>query len=72
MSEIELLYKETKQEIIEEIRKHQFGFLATTDGSSAYVREIRFVPDGLTLYCFTDKRMRKRKQIMKNPNVAVA
>jgi len=72
MSHIELSFEETKQKIIEEIKQYQFGFLATTDCSSAYVREIRFVPDGLTLYCFTDKRSRKRKQITKNPNVAVA
>jgi general stress protein 26 len=72
MSHIELSFEETKQKIIEEIKQYQFAFLATTDGNSAYVREIRFVPDGLTLYCFTDKRSRKRKQIMKNPNVSVA
>ena len=72
MNQIELSYEETKQEMIEEVRSHQFGFLATTDGGSAYVREIRFVPNGLTLYCFTDRRSRKRKQIQKNHNVAVA
>jgi general stress protein 26 len=72
MSNIDLSYEETKQRIIEEISQYQFGFLATTDGNYAYVREIRFVPDGLTLYCFTDKRSRKRKQIKINPNVAVA
>ena len=72
MSHINLSYEDTKQTIIEEITKYQFGYLATTDGEAAYVREIRFIPDDLTLYCFTDKRSRKRKQIMKNPNVAVA
>ena len=67
-----LSYEDTKQSIIEEIKQYQFGYLATADEKTPYVREIRFVPDGLTLYCFTDKRSRKRKQIMKNPNVAVA
>lgn len=72
MSQIELPYEDTKQSIIDEIKQYQFGYLATTDEKAPYAREIRFIPDNLTLYCFTDKRSRKRKQIMKNPNVAIA
>jgi general stress protein 26/predicted SnoaL-like aldol condensation-catalyzing enzyme len=72
MSHIELSFEDAKHRIVEEITQYQFGYLATTDGEAAYVREIRFIPDDLTLYCFTDKRSRKRKQIKKNPNVAVA
>lgn len=72
MSYFDLSFEESEKTIIEEISKYQFGFLATTDGESAHVREIRFIPDGLTLYCFTDKRSKKRKHIKNNPNVSVA
>ena len=72
MSQIELPYEDTKQKIVNEIKKHQFGFLATSDGDFVTVREIRCVPHGVTIYCFTNRNTKKCKQIMKNPNVAVA
>ena len=72
MSQIELSYEDLKQEMIREIKKHEFGFLATSDGDFVTVREIRCVPSGLTIYCFTNRNSRKYKQIITNPNVAIA
>jgi general stress protein 26 len=72
MTQIELSYEDLKQEMIKEIRKYEFGFLATSEGVHVTVREIRCIPSGLTIYCFTDQRSRKWKQIMANPNVAIA
>jgi len=72
MSQIELSYEDLKQEMIKEIQKYEFGFLATSEGEYVTAREIRCVPNGLTIYCITDRRSRKYKQIMANPNVAIA
>ena len=72
MSQIELSYEDAKQEMIREIQKHQFGVLATSEGEFVTAREIRCVPNGLTIHCFTNRNSRKYKQIMANPNVAIA
>ena len=58
--------------VIEEIKKHQFGFLATSNKKKAWIREIRCVPNGLNVLCFTDIRSRKWTQIEDNPNLALA
>ena len=58
--------------VVDEIKKHQFGYLATSKGEQVWLREIRCVPTGLNVLCFTDIRSRKWKQIEDNPNVALA
>ena len=72
MSQIELSYEDLKQEMIKEIQKHEFGYLATSEGDFVRVGKMRLVSDGLTLWCFTDRRTRKYKQIMANPIVGIA
>ncbi|HEY41803.1 MAG TPA: pyridoxamine 5'-phosphate oxidase family protein [Dehalococcoidia bacterium] len=72
MSQTELSYEELKQEIIEELRQHRTGVLATSDGNNVTARSVLLFSDGLTIYCFTDKDSRKFKQMSVNPNVSVA
>ena len=36
------------------------------------VRQMAIIPEGLTIFCFTGVQTRKYKQIVANPNVAVA
>ena len=69
---MELSYRDLKEEIIKEIQKYQFGFLATSDEGFVTVREIRCVPNGVTVYCFTNRNSKKCTQITANPNVALA
>ena len=77
MKQVEIPYAELKQEFIKELSKlgseglYQRGILATSEGDHVTARRMRFVSNGLTLYCFTDRGSRKYKQIMANPNVAV-
>ena len=72
MSQIELSYEDLKQEMIKEIEKRQLKILATSEGDFVTAREVRFISDGLTMFCFTDHRSRKYEQIKANPNVAIA
>jgi general stress protein 26 len=72
MSQIEFSYDECKQEMIEELKKHEWGFLATSKDNHVRVGLMRLVSDGLTLWCWTDRRSRKYKQIKANPNVGIA
>ena len=77
MRQIELSYEELKQDFIKELAKlgseglYQRGILATSEGDYITARRMRFVSNGLTVYCYTDRGSRKYKQIMVNPNVAV-
>jgi len=72
MSQVELPYADTEQMIIEEIKKHQLMILATSDGDQVTARQMRCIPDGLTIYCSTNRNSRKYKQIQENPKVALA
>lgn len=72
MSQIELSYEDTKQMIIEEIKKHQLMILATSEGDLVTARQMRCIPKGLTIYCNTNHYSRKYKHMLANPNVALA
>ncbi len=50
---------------------YQRGILATSENDVVSARRMRFIADGLTLYCYTDRGLRKCKQIIANPNVAI-
>ena len=77
MRQIEISYEELKQDFIKELAKlgseglYQRGILATSGGDYVTARRMWLVPDGLTIYCYTDRGTRKIKQIMANTNVAV-
>ena len=47
------------------------GILATSENNKVTARRMRFIPDGLKLYCWTARLTRKYKQIQTNPNVAI-
>jgi general stress protein 26 len=72
MSQTEFSYEECKKTMIEELKKHEWGFLATSKDDNVRVGLMRLVSDGLTIWCWTDRRSRKYKQIMTNPNVGIA
>jgi general stress protein 26 len=72
MSHIEIPYDNLRQKAIHEIEKHQFVVLATTDGEKVSARTIIRISNELTLYCMTGEYTRKYKQVLKNPNVAIA
>jgi general stress protein 26 len=72
MYQTELPYEESKQKIINELRKHKTGVLATSDGSTVSAREMVFVYDGPTIYCRSEGLFKKFKHIDANPNVAIA
>ena len=72
MSQIELSYEETKKKVIDEIQKHSRMYLATSQGDTVTVRRMGPVPDGMTIWFLTDIDSRKYKQMMTNPNVALA
>jgi len=77
MKQVEIPYDALKQDFINELSKlgseglYQRGILATSKGDYVTARRMRFVSNGLTVYCFTDRGSRKCKQVMANPNVAV-
>lgn len=70
MGQIELPYEKLKREMINEIQKHEWVDLATSEGNFVTTRRMRLVSSGLTLWCFTDVNSRKVTQILANPNVA--
>ena len=72
MSQTKLHYDDLKQEIIKELQKHEFGYLATSEKDHVTNRMIRIIADGLTIWSFTGQENRKYKQIMANPNIAFA
>jgi nitroimidazol reductase NimA-like FMN-containing flavoprotein (pyridoxamine 5'-phosphate oxidase superfamily) len=71
LSQIELSYDDLKQKMITEFQKHDHGILATSDGGYVTARKVRLVYNGLTFFCFTDRRSRKYQQMKANPNVAI-
>ena len=72
MSQIELSYEDTKQEMIREIKKLQYMVLATAEGESVTARTMLCVSNDLTIYCLARPATRKHPQIVANPNVALA
>lgn len=72
MSVLEIPFEEMKTSMIQEIRKHEWGYLATSDGDKIRVGKMRLVSDGLRLWCFTLDKTRKFKQMLVKPNVAIA
>lgn len=59
MSVIEASYEEMEQEMVEELLKHKFGFLATSEGENVRAGNMFIVTEGLTIYCFTWLKTRK-------------
>ncbi|MBN2239438.1 MAG: pyridoxamine 5'-phosphate oxidase family protein [Dehalococcoidales bacterium] len=72
MKQIELIYADATQSILEEIHKHKTGVLATTDGTTVSAREMVFIYDGLTIFCRSEGLFKKFRQIEANANVAIA
>jgi general stress protein 26 len=72
MSQIEVPYDELKQEIIEELKNREWCYLATSKEDNVRVSYMRIVSNGLTVWCYTDHRSRKYKQIMANQKVGIA
>jgi general stress protein 26 len=72
MSQIEISYEDLKQHMIEELKKYHQGYLATSKDDFVTVRQMLLITNGLTIYCFTGTHSRKYKQIMANPQVAIA
>ena len=77
MNQVDLSYKELETTIKNEFDKlcteglYKRGILATTKDNRVTARRMRLIPDGLTLYAYTDSRSNKIDQIKSNPNVAV-
>ena len=77
MSQIDLEYRELEKTIKDEFNKlcteglYKRGILATSENNHVTARRMRLIPDGLTLYGWTDSRSMKIDQIRSNPKVAV-
>ena len=77
MSQIDLEYNELEKTIKNEFDKlcsdglYKRGILATSENNQVTARRMRFIPDGLNLYAWTDSRSMKIRQIRSNPNVAI-
>lgn len=77
MNQIDLKYQDLEKTIKNEFDKlcseglYKRGILATTKDNHVTARRMRLIPDGLTLYAWTDSRSMKIEQIKSNPNVAV-
>ena len=77
MSQTDLEYNELETRIKNEFDKlcseglYKRGILATSKDNHVTARRMRLIPDGLTLYAYTDSRSIKIDQIRSNPNVAV-
>jgi len=77
LKDIDYPYDKLEAEFIEEFKKlgskgfYERAVLSTSLNDVVTARRMRFVPDGLTLYCYTDQYTRKYEQILGNPNVAV-
>lgn len=67
-----LSYEALEQEIIQELRKHIVGVLATSEGDRVTARSMSPVYDGLKVSCFTSAFSRKARQIRANENVSIA
>ena len=72
MSPDTLSYDELRQEISQEIQKHNHGVLATSQGDFVTAREMAIITDGEKIWCFTASHTRKYKQMEANKNVALS
>lgn len=72
MSPTKLDYEELKQDILQQLEKSRVAVLATAEGDFVTARQMTLISDGLTIYFMTFTFTRKYKQILVNPNVAVA
>ncbi len=72
MNQTEISYEDLEQEMLQEIKKYQYGVLATAEGEFVTARVMVFVTQGMTIYCVTPIWSRKYRQIMANSNVAIA
>lgn len=72
MSHVEVSYEELKQMLVEELKKREWGYLATSKNNHIRVGLMRMVSRGLKVWCYTDHRSRKYQQIQDNPNVGIA
>jgi general stress protein 26 len=77
MKQVEISYKELERAMINKFAKlgsegeYERAILSTSAEDHVTARKMRFIADGLTLYCYTIRNTRKYKQILMNPNVAV-
>jgi len=77
LKQVEISYDELEQDFINEFKKlgskgiYQRGVLATSVHDNVTARRMRFIADGIKIYCYTDRGLRKVNQIIANPNVAV-
>jgi len=69
---MDLDYNLLSNEIIETLEKIETIVLATCDCDHVTARTMNLVNNGLTIYLQTGKNSEKGKQIIKNPNVAMA
>ena len=72
LSQVEVPYEETKAIIIEEFKRHERGYFATSENDRVSVRQMMFINEGLKLWFITDKATRKVQHVISNSNVAVA
>jgi len=72
MSQSEIPCEELRKEIVEELRKREWCYLATSLQDYVRVGLMRMVSKDLKIWCYTDNRSRKHKQIDENPKVALA
>ena len=72
MSQIEVSYEETIPKIIDEIKKHERAYIATSVNDNVTVRQMMLNSKDLKLWFLTDVNTRKVKQIQTNPKVAIA
>jgi general stress protein 26 len=72
MSPTNLDYGELEQAIIQQLKKTLVGALATAEGDFVTARQMMLISDGLTINFMTTNFTRKYKQILVNPNVAIA
>jgi general stress protein 26 len=72
MSPTQLDYEVLKQQVQQRLNKNRYGVLATAEGDFVTARQMMLIPDGFTISFITTTATRKYKQILVNPNVAVA
>ena len=72
MGQMGLSFGELQATIVKDLQDRQLGVLATAQGTHVTARQMRLVPNGPKIYCFTYLGDRKHKQIAANPNVAMS
>ena len=77
MRQAETSYKQLEKDFIEKFMllgskgDYERAVLSTCAVGRVTSRKMRFIADGLTLYCYAIRGQRKYEQIVENPNVAV-